>query len=58
MIIERMNESHAIEGYDMSIKLNMSRIEENCLQILASKKFKDLLYQGENKNRLNEDKFF
>ena len=58
MIIERINESHAIEGFDISIKLKKPRIEERCLQILALRKFKDLLYQREKTNTLNEDEFF
>ena len=49
MIMERMNGSHAIEGYDMSIKLNKPKIGESYLKILASKKLKDLLYQREEK---------
>ena len=57
MIMERINESHAIEGYDMSIKLSKPKLEERCLQILTSRKFKDLLYQREKRNRLTEDKF-
>ena len=57
MIIERINESHAIQGFDMSIKLNKPKIEEKCLQILALRKFKDLLYQREKRNTLNEDTF-
>ena len=57
MIIERINESHSIEGFDMSIKLSKPRIEERCLQVLASRKFKDLLFQREKRNRLNENIF-
>ena len=57
MIVERINESHDIEGYDMSIKLNKPKIEEKCMQILASRKFKDMLYQREKRNKLDEDKF-
>ena len=57
MIMERMNESHAIEGFNMSIKLNKPKIEERCLQILVSGKFKELLYQSEKINRLSEDTF-
>ena len=57
MIMERINESHVIEGYDMSFKLNEPRIEERCLEILASRKFKDLLYQRDRRNKLNEDEF-
>ena len=57
MIMERMDESHAIEAYNMSIKLKKPKIEERCLNILASRKFKDLLYQREKRNRLNKNKF-
>ena len=31
MIIKRINESHVIEGFDMSIKLNKLKIGERCL---------------------------
>ena len=57
MIMERINESHAIEGFDMSIKLYKPMIEERCLLIIASRNFKDLLYQREKRNRLSEDIF-
>ena len=32
MIMERMNESHAIEAYDMSIKLSKPKMEERLLK--------------------------
>ena len=57
LIIERINENNAIEGYDMSIKLNKPIVEERCLQVLASRKFTDLLNQREKRNRLSEDIF-
>ena len=56
-ILERINESHAIEGFDMSIKFNKARIQERCLQILKSRKFKDLLYQRHQRNKMSEDTF-
>ena len=57
LILDRINENHAIEGYNMSIKLKKPMIEERCLHILASRNFKDLLYQKEKINDLSEDKF-
>ena len=35
MIIERIDESHAIKGCDMSIQLRKPKTEERCLEILA-----------------------
>ena len=52
-----MNHDHALEGFDMSIKLEKQKIKERCFQILALKKFKDLLNRSQERNRMNEDSF-
>ena len=52
-----MNHAQVIEGFDMSIKLDKPRIKERCIQILTLRKFKDLLDQSQERNRMNEDSF-
>ena len=52
-----MNFSHAIEGFDMSIKLKKPRIKERCSQILALSMFRDILNQSQERNKMNEDSF-
>ena len=58
MIMKRINENHALEGFDMSLKLKKPNIEERCIEIIASSYFRDLLYNREKRNKLSEDTFF
>ena len=52
-----MNHAHALEGFDMSIKLEKPKIKERCSQILALRKFRDIMDRSQERNRMNEDSF-
>ena len=56
-ILEKLNYTHVIEGFDMSYKLRKPKIKERCIQILALSKFRDLLNQSQERNKMNEDSF-
>ena len=52
-----MNNAHALEGFDMSIKLEKPIIKERCFQILTLRNFRDLIDQTKERNKMNENSF-
>ena len=52
-----INESHAIEGFNIYIKLSKPRLEKIDLNILVSRKFQAILFQRKKRNMLSENKF-
>ena len=57
LIIERINETNVLKTFEMALALGKVKLMENCVGILKARRFKDIIHQREQFNKLSEVTF-
>ena len=57
LITERIDETKIFKAFEMALKLGKVKLLETCLEILNTRRFKDIIYQKDKFNKLSEQSF-